>query len=186
MSKAILYSRTFALTALLTLALSACGYDRSVVDVSAPAGAASDSKVFVKIIAVRDLRKFEASPSDAGTPSLRNATEINDPNITSRAIGRKRGSLGAALGDVALPPGQTVAGLVQGAAQKALEDKGYAVVGTTSPHYATALPLSIDIIDFWSWLSPYGAAVRIDFKSTLNLTGEALVGVNPPPVTSHV
>jgi hypothetical protein len=186
MSKAILRFRTFVLLALIGLALSACALGRSVVEVSPPASSATDSKAFVKIVAVRDLRKFEESPSDAGTPSLQNAADIKDSSITSRAFARKRGGFGAALGDIVLPPGHTVAGLVQGAAQKALVDKGYAVVDSTSPHYATALPLSIDIVEFWEWFSPGAFSVRIDFKSTLNMTGDALVGPNMPPVTSHI
>ena len=178
--------RVLALPALLALALSACAAGRSVIVVTPPAGAATDGKAFAKIMEVRDLRKFEASPSDAGTPSLGDASEINDKSITSRAVARKRGGFGLALGDVLLPEGQTVSGLVRGAAQKAFQEKGYTVVDETSPQYATALPLSIDIVEFWSWFSPGFFTVRIDFKSTLNITGDSVVGPSAPPVTSHV
>lgn len=188
MAKAPSLARTLALPTFLALALSACALGRSVIDVAPPSASASalDAKAFAKIVEVRDSRKFEASPSDAGTPSLQSASEINDKNITSRAVARKRGGFGMALGDVVLPEGQTVSGLVRGAAQKALQEKGYAVVDEGSPRYAAALPLSIDIVDFWSWFSPGFASVKIDFKGTLNMSGDSIVGPDSPPVTSRV
>lgn len=186
MSKASHLVRALALPTVLALALSACALGRSVINVTPPVGAATDGKAFAKIMEVRDIRTFEARPSDAGTPSLQNASEINDKSITSRAVARKRGGFGLALGDVVLPEGQTVSGLVRGAAQKALQEKGYTVVDETSPRYTTALPLSIDIAEFWSWFSPGAFSVRIDFKATLNMTGDSIVGPSDPPVTSHV
>jgi hypothetical protein len=81
----------------------------------------------------------EARPDDAGTPSLQNASDITDPGITARTVARKRGGFGAALGDILLPPGQSVAALVRAAAQKALADKGYAVVEAGSPLHGVAL-----------------------------------------------
>ena len=113
----------------------------------------------------------------------------NPPTAASRRarFARKTGrSFGAALGDILLPPGQSVAALVRAAAQKALADKGYAVVEVGSPHYATATPLGIDIVQFWSWFSPGFASVRIDFKGELALHGAGVLGRDPTTVTSHV
>jgi hypothetical protein len=175
-----------ALPLLLAFSLSACAIGRSAVDIALPTSTATDSKAFVKIVKVEDLRVFEASPPDAGTPSLENANEITDKTITSRAIARKRGGYGMALGDVVLPEGKTVAGLVRSAAQKALQDKGYAVVEEGSPHYAAAQPLNIEIIEFWSWVAPGAFAMQLDFKSTLKLSGESVLSANPSTVNSHL
>jgi hypothetical protein len=174
-----------ALPLFCAAALSACALGRSEVDIKAPTGAATNGTAFAKIVTVDDNRVFEASPSDAGTPSLQDASEITNKAITSRAIARKRGGYGNALGDVVLPEGKTVAGLVRSAAQKALQDKGYTVVEQGAPQYAAAAPLSIEIADFWSWVAPGFFTMNTEFKSTLNLTGDALVGTDPVRVVSH-
>ena len=178
--------RAFFWPALVALLLSGCALGRSTVEITPPSAVNPDGGVDAKIVAVDDLRKFEARPDDAGTPSLQNTSDITDPNITARAVARKRGGFGAALGDILLPSGQSVAALVRAAARKALADKGYAVVEAGSPHYATATALNIDIIQFWSWFSPGFASVRIDFKGALTLHGAGLLGRDPMTVTSHV
>ena len=55
-----------------------------------------------------------------------------------------------------------------------------------SPHSATAMPINIDIVQFWLWFSPGFATVRIDFKGVLTLHGVGLLGNDPTTVTSHV
>ncbi|MGH7034163.1 MAG: hypothetical protein ACREFL_10570 [Stellaceae bacterium] len=186
MHRIVTLLRTLGFPLLLAISLSACALGRSTVDIKPPASTASDSKAVAKIVKVEDLRVFEAAPSDAGTPSLGDASEITDKKITARAVARKRGGYGAAFGDVVLPEGHTVAELVRSAAKKALQDKGYAVVENGSPQYAAALPLSIQIVDFWSWVAPGFWTMNLEFKSTLKLEGDALVGAKPPPVTSHL
>jgi hypothetical protein len=181
--------------ALLVPVLSACGAAQAIgiehqradapliVDIRpSPVAAATENKVFVKITEVRDLRKFDAHPSDLSTPSLFDA-EINNPRITSRAIARKRrASFSYAGGDIMLPEGSTVAALVRSTAQKALQDKGYAVVDETSPDYAAALPLALDIDQFWGWDTLiFADGDTIEFKSSVRMTGHELVGDNAPP-----
>jgi hypothetical protein len=60
------------------------------------------------------------------------------------------------------------------------------VVEEGSPHYATAAPLNIEIVDFWAWFAPGFFTVNVEFKSTLKLQADALVGANLPPVASHL
>jgi hypothetical protein len=172
--------------ALFALLLSGCAAGRSTVEITPPSAINPVGGAYAKIVTVDDLRKFEASPSVPRIPSLENASEITDPSITARAVARKRGGFGKALGDVVLPPGQSVAGLVHAAAGKALADKGYTVVEVNSPHYATAAPLSVDIVQFWAWFSPGFASVHIDFEGTVNLRGAGLLDREPTTVTSHV
>ena len=172
--------RAIGVSLLLGLALSACALGRSVVDVQPPASQASTGPGFARISEVRDLRRFEVAPRDPSMPSLSNAAEINDPAVTSRAIARKRGGFGAALGDVVLPEGSTVANLVRGAAAKALQDAGYTVVDEKSPNYAKALPLALDIEQFWAWFTPGAFQVTIEFNSLVTMKGDALVGANAP------
>ncbi|HEX7969061.1 MAG TPA: hypothetical protein VF502_12650 [Stellaceae bacterium] len=180
--RAVARCRAVALPVFLGLALSACVTGRSVIDVQPLAGGRGEDKAFAKITEVRDLRKFEPAPREPSLPSLGNAAEIGDPQVTARAIARKRSDLGTAFGDVVLPEGITVAGLVRSAAQKALQDAGYAVVDETSPYYAKALPLALDIDQFWAWSERGGYTIPLEFDSLVTMRGDALVGRDAPPV----
>jgi hypothetical protein len=171
---------------LLLALLTGCAIGRSTLEITPPSAVNPDGGAYARIISVDDLRKFVAKPDDAGTPSLQNASEITDPGITARAVARKRGGFGMALGDILLSSGQSVAGLIRAAARKAVADKGYAVVEVGSPHYGTAVPINVDIVQFWSWFSPGFASVRIDFKGTLTSHGAGLLERDPTTVTSHV
>ncbi|HJS31729.1 MAG TPA: flagellar biosynthesis protein [Alphaproteobacteria bacterium] len=168
-----------AVSTILAVVLSACAIGRSVIEVSPPASATSGGiaavKIAVKITEVRDLRRFSINPRDPSQPSLGDAAEINDPKVTARAVGRKRGGFGAALGDVTVPEGTTVAGLVREAARTALQDKGYRIVGETSPDYAAALPLALDVEEFWAWFTPGFVSVTASFKTRVIMTGGPLV-----------
>jgi hypothetical protein len=163
--------------------LSACVFSRTELDIpiSSPA-VATDAVAFLKITEVRDNRHFEGSPSDAGTPSLSHSSEITDKRITARAVGRKRNGYGMGAGDYVLPEGKTVADLVRATTERALRAKGYAVVDAASPRYAEALPVSVDIVDFWTWISPGFAVATLRFKATVTLTSDAVVGPNAPAI----
>ncbi len=105
--------------------------------------------------------------------------------ITSRALARKRGSYGNALGDIVLPEGRTVAGLVKGAMQKALQDKGYRVVEEGSPDYARAVPVSVDVQRLWAWFTPGFAAITVECQSAVTMTGGAFTSQSPPPIEGY-
>ncbi|HEX3973705.1 MAG TPA: hypothetical protein VHX19_20390 [Stellaceae bacterium] len=181
------FLRRAAMPILLAVSLSACAVGRSEIEINAPVSAPpANARAFAKIVAVDDLRQFAAAPRDPSIPSLASAADINNKAITGRAVARKRGGMGMALGDIVLPEGKTVAGLVRAAAQKALQEKGYAVVDEASPQYANARPLRIAISDFWSWLSPGFASLSTEFKATLLLNGDALVGPGTVTVNGYV
>jgi uncharacterized lipoprotein YajG len=169
----------------LAVGLSACAAGRSVIDVMPPTGMVTNGAGVAKIVEVRDRRVFEAAPKDPSTPSLRSAADISNPMITARALARKRGGYGNALGDIVLPEGRSVAGLVKGAMQKALQDKGYRVVEEGSPDYARAVPVSVEIQSFWAWFTPGFAAITVECKSAVRLTGGAFTTASPPPVEGY-
>ena len=170
---------------LLALGISACATNRSVIAVAAPIGEQPKSNSFAKITEVRDLRQFSVNPNDPSLPSLRSAEEIQDAKITGRAVARKRNGFGMALGDVMIPETTSVAGLVRDSAKKALQDKGYVVVDESSPNYAHALPLAIDIEQFWSWMKPGFATLTFTFNSSVVLKGSGLLGADNPAIKSQ-
>jgi hypothetical protein len=177
--------RRLAAPVLLAVSLSACALGRSQVDIDGPVAVAPTNRVFAKIVEINDLRHFEASPDHAETPSLETASEITDPAITSRAIARKRGGFGMALGDVVLPAGKTVQDLIRAGATTALQDKGYTVVEASSSAYAGALPLAIDIDQFWAWMSPGAFGIPVSFNGKVTLRSDRLLAAAPAIAEVH-
>lgn len=159
----------------LALTLGGCATSRSVVGVEQGAVApAPDRGEAVRIARVTDARVFSANPPQADMPSL-NKDDVGNAELTARAIGRKRGGFGLALGDVLLPPGQTVGGLVGEAVAAGFRKAGYRVLGQDDPGYAQAVPVEATVRQFWGWFSPGFWSVRVTNRS------EVLVQV-PLPV----
>jgi uncharacterized lipoprotein YajG len=171
--------------ALLGGMLSGCALGRDIVDVMPPTSVAPTGMAPAKIVGVTDKRVFEAAPRNPSTPSLQDAKDIGNPMITTRAFARKRGGFGAAFGDIVLPEGRTVAGLVRAATQKALQEKGYRVVEENSPDYARAVPVNVDIQEFWAWFSPGALTVTVECQATINMSGGAFVTASPPPIKGY-
>ena len=171
--------RAIAVPALLGLCVSGCALGRSVIDVSVPppTNASDDSKQVVKITEVRDLRHFEVNPNDPSQPSLAKADEIQDSKITAHAIGRKRGGYGNALGDLALPENKTVASVVKDAARTAFQERGYKVVDEGSPDYERAIPIALDVGQFWAWIKPGFAEITLSLESQVTMKGKGVADV---------
>lgn len=178
MTRKIATSRRTAFCVLaLTAGLTAgCATNRSQIAISAPANVTVNTGgIPVKIVEVRDSRRFSVNPSDPSLESLGSAEQVANPAVTARAIARKRNTFGQALGDVTLPEGKTVAGLVADAARSALHEKGYRVVDDKSPDHATALPLALDVQHFWAWVKPGFWSLEMKFNADVTVTGAELV-----------
>lgn len=150
--------------------LGGCAATRSELDVPVEKPSVAPTKAAVKITEVADKRHFEVDPRSPMTPSMR-GNEIDNKALTARAVGRKRGGFGNAWGDVVLPEGQTVSGLIAEVLAAALAEKGYAVVAKGSPEYDGALPLSAEILKFWSWFTPGFFTISVTNESLVRLTG---------------
>jgi len=155
--------------ALLFLA-AGCATTRGVVDVPVKSISNPASGPAVRIDRVTDRRVFEIDPSQANIPSLMNDAEIKDPAITARAIARKRGGFGKAMGDILLPEGRTVMQIVEEALTRSLREAGYRVVGKQDPQASAAIPLQADIEQFWAWFRPGFAKVAVEFETRVRLT----------------
>jgi len=151
--------------------LGGCATGRSVVSPGIDAGANPSQGTAVRIDTVDDARVFAVKPPSADMPSLMN-NEIDDKTITSRAIGRKRGGMGKALGDVLLPEGTSVASLVQVAVARGLRESGYRVLGRGDPGYEQAVPIRARVEQFWTWFNPGFASVTLTNRAAVNLRGD--------------
>lgn len=157
---------------LLAALATGCATHRSVVTAEPQKVTENATGKAVVITRVTDLRTFEAAPSEPSTPSLMDGA-ITDKATTSRAVGRKRGGFGKALGDVLLPEGQTVEDLVRETVSNSLREAGYRVVPEAGAP-PDALGLEVGINEFWTWFSPGFWFVTLNFRSVLEVKGSAV------------
>ena len=151
--------------------LAGCAADRTIVGAGIDSGLNPSQGQAVRIESVQDVRTFAVDPPSPDIPSLMDNAEIHNTAITSRAVGRKRGGFGAALGDVLLPEGQTVQMLVASAVTRALRESGYRVIERGSPGHEQALPIDVRIDQFWCWFNPGFWAVTVSFRGSIFLRG---------------
>jgi hypothetical protein len=161
-----------ALVAVMCLAsLSACAVTRSEVAISGPSSTQPDAGIAVILLPPVDARRFEVAPKVPSIPSLKEPTQITDPQITSRAVARKRNGYGMAMGDVLLTPPQTASSLVGDAVKAGLRDSGYRIVEAGDPSYAAAPKVSVRINEFWTWITPGFGSIKLDNITNLTLEG---------------
>jgi hypothetical protein len=156
---------------LLAVLLTGCAAGRTVVPAGIDAGTNPSQGEPVRVEEVRDARDFSAAPPNPNMPSLMNAGEIQQPAITRRAIARKRGGFGNALGDVLLPEGQSVSQLVGDAVARAFRVSGYRVVVPGDADYGRAVPVQVRVDKFWSWFTPGFTSVALEFQGAIHLRG---------------
>jgi len=160
-------------------ALTGCATSRSEVSLGAPeaAGAApapSTGKT-AAIRSVKDERQFEQAPQDASVPSLGFEGSAQATAETKlRAIGRKRGGFGKALGDILLQEGKTVETVVRESLSEALRQAGYQVVQADSGK-APDLVVDAHIKQFWAYVRPgfWAMAVNADIATNLDISGRS-------------
>ncbi|MDY0206991.1 MAG: hypothetical protein RBR82_10260 [Pseudomonas sp.] len=159
----------FFIIALAIAITTGCATNRGIVDIPYESSMNPDEGQVVKFIRITDKRDFQLKPSQANIPSLKNG-EINDSAITERAIARKRNTYGKALGDILLPEGKTVMDVVESRLSAGFRDNGYKVLSRGDDGYNEALPIEVDIKDFWGWFSPGFWSIGINFKSSIIVT----------------
>lgn len=168
--------------------LSGCATSRSEIKLSSPETtpttlAATKARTVV-IRSVTDERVFEEAPKVASIPSLGfgGASKASE-EVRARAVGRKRGGFGKAMGDVLLENGQTVVGLVRENLTTAFQQAGYQVVneGTAEP---ASLMVDVHIKQFWAWFQPgfWAIALNANIETNLEVSGTA----SPTTISVHV
>ena len=157
------------LTAIIIMYISGCATNRAVLDINNNESVNPAQGQAIKFVRITDNRDFQIKPSEANIPSLKN-NEINDSNITSRAIARKRNGYGKALGDILLPENKTVMNVVENLLAKGFRDSGYRVLSVGDDNYNTAIPVEVDIAKFWGWFSPGFWSIGLNFQTLIKVT----------------
>jgi len=166
--RSIIGVRFIFLFSSVLLLSSGCASSRGTLDINVQPVLNPTSGTAVRIVQVRDMRVFEKEPKEPFTPSLKDGA-IEDMSITSRAIARKRNSYGVAMGDILLPEGRTVAGLVEEAVGRSFRESGFIVRHRDDAGYGDALPVEIDIDQFWGWARWGFWTFSFEFESRLNI-----------------
>jgi len=173
-------SEVFAVvwTALVAVVLgSGCVTSRGILDIQVDVPDNSSSGQAVRIVHVTDHRRFEKSPRTPSAPSLK-GNEIDNVDITTRAIARKRNGFGGAAGDILLPEGRTVQDLVKQALTRSFRLAGYQVIDEATQPSKDAIRIEADIEQFWAWTTPMFAIASLEFEARVRITGDV------PPFSS--
>ncbi len=163
--------RNLALLSLIIL-VSGCALSRSVVEL--PKTAEIDNPTSgpaVKFVSIEDKRVFAVDPKIPEIPSI-SENEINNAAIQARAIARKRNGYGAGSGDVLLPENQTVESLWEKELVNTFREAGYRVVGPTDSDYGIAIPVTIEIHQYWSWAKLGFMQLHIGNISEIRIVGD--------------
>lgn len=151
--------------------LAACAVNRTEITIPPQASTQPANGVVAVVVDPVDARQFEAAPAKPSIPSLKEASQIGNAQFTSRALARKRNGYGAAMGDVLLTPPQTVSSLVGAAVKAGLRDSGYRILEPNDPGYDTAPKVNVRIVEFWTWVTPGFAQIKLDNATELVLEG---------------
>src|SRR5262245_59474986 len=151
--------------------LSACAVNRTEIIIPPQTSTQPAAGPVAVVMAPVDARKFETAPTTPSIPSLKEPSQIGNVDITSRALARKRNGYGAALGDVLLTAPQTASSIVGDAVKAGLRDGGYRVLEANDPGYAEAPKVNVRIVEFWTWVTPGFAQIKLDNVTELVLDG---------------
>lgn len=125
----------------------------------------------VKIVSVTDSRQFvyPYTQKDCKTPSTDGAEMLNDTATKNRSFSRRGGCQAGEWGQhamVMVPEGQTVAGNVASAVEVGMRQSGFKF----DPADPAALPVSVDVINFWVGRDLDGMGGRAWYSHDVNVT----------------
>lgn len=172
-----------ALISLVGAFQTGCVVGRRTIALPIPAAtaAAPAQKGTVYLEAVTDNRTFENKPSDPSTPSVDGDVNTMSAEQRSMMIGRQRGGFGNAMGDIALPAGESVQKRMTALFEEALKRRGYAL--TTDA--AVANKAAISIKEFWAWFTPGMWSVSFEARITSTLSVKTAAGAKEITITSQ-
>lgn len=180
-------SGRFVLALALGLLLSACATTRGEMALAVPqSGIVSGGDKVAVIEQVADARQFQTNPRDPSIPSLKEGAEyVLDAEGRKRAIARKRGGYGMALGDILLEGGETVETLSRDLVAQGLAERGYRVLAAGEAVPADALRVNVTVQEFWAWFTPGFWAVKMEAKLKLDIRATGPKGDDALSVSAY-
>ena len=162
--------KSWSLIPILALAAlqTGCVIGRRTFDLPVPATAvaADASRGSVHIASVTDDRSFENKPSDPSVPSIDGDVNKMSAAEKDHMIGRQRNTFGHAMGDIGLPPDESVTHKARILIEQGLRGAGYRV--TDDPNAPNSVAVSVN--EFWAWTTPGFFALTFEAKIACQLT----------------
>jgi hypothetical protein len=156
-----------ALLLLLTLSLlSGCVIGRRTVDAPMPQTAGTGGKGEFYLGSIEDNRVFLDDPGQPSTPSVDGDLDETPESVLVTLIGRQRNSYGMAMGDVALPEGETVMSRTRQLLEEGLRRRGY----TLSDNPNAPDSASVEIDRYWAWVTPGFFTISLESQIECTLT----------------
>lgn len=154
------------LTLLFLISIFATGCSTKIIQVKIPEPAKTEIvKGYVKIEKINDLRKFEKSPKSPSTPSIEGDL-IDNKELTDKIIGRMRhGLYHRALWNYTIDGKDNIYDVCRNIVTGSFASAGYVTVSNGEEGYDKAIPITVDILQFWAWMQP-------KFNIDLNFDGE--------------
>ena len=149
--------------------------------VPAAASAAPAQKGTVYLESVTDERRFENNPAEPSTPSVDGDVTAMSAEQRSMMIGRQRGGFGNAMGDIALPAGDSIQKRTTALFEEALKRRGYALSTDASAENKAA----ISVKEFWAWFTPGMWSVSFEARISCVLSINTAAGAKEITLTSQ-
>jgi len=139
----------------LLVSAFASGCATKAIQVNVPQQTKADViKGYVTIKEVNDLRKFEKSPIKPSVPSIEGDL-IEDKKLTDKIIGRMRhGLYHKALWNYTIKGEGDIYDVSREIVTGSLASAGYVTVVAGDENFDKALPVAIDVLQFWAWMQP--------------------------------
>lgn len=125
----------------------------------------------IYIRSIQDNREFQVRPKSPNIPSFGLKSDIGNPAVKCRVVGRQRNGYGKAMRNVFLDENQKIEEVVYAAIKNSLYSLGYEVTNSKASAKTDAIILDISIDKFWSWINFGAWTARMDtqIKTTLRL-----------------
>lgn len=143
-----LMKSSILLLTVLTCLLPSCVLGRRTINPTVPSSSHATARGTVALGSMEDLRVFQNKPSDPSTPSVKGDYHSMSAAEKSRMVGRQRNSFGKAMGDIALPSGQSIRTKTEELLTEAFARRGYSLSGTSGNQ------ASAEVRRFWAWFTP--------------------------------
>jgi hypothetical protein len=164
--------KNLVFSVVLIITLTGCLFTRTEVSLAQKFGQVNVLEKNGKSIYIQtviDKRIFENNPRSPRIPSLKD-NELQNNEIKSRAIARKRNGYGGAEGDVLLKNGQTVVFVIKENVEIAFSDLGYTIIQNPKDITDNTILVDIDVNKFWSWMTPIFVSIILDSEISTNVT----------------
>jgi hypothetical protein len=140
---------------------------------------ATQGKVYID--AVTDDREFQNKPSDPSIPSINGDIAKLSPQEKAQMIGRQRNTFGKAMGDIALPAGESVTQRTRLLVEQGLMRKGYEI----SQDPGAAKSVTVSVKEFWAWMTPGFIALTFEAKLSCSISVTDADGVHRTTVRGY-